>query len=354
LGADHPALLAQGITAGYGGAPIIQEVELSARRGRLTAVVGPNGAGKSTLLKAMSGLITPTAGKISLDGDDITGADAEAVTRAGVSLMPGGKGIFPTVTVEEHLRLAAWTFRKDTARIDAARADVLDLFPILAERTTQPAGFLSGGAQQMLALAQAFMPEPRLLLVDELSLGLAPVVVMELLEVVRRLRNEGVAVVLVEQSAELALQVAGLAVAVRRRRNYDVGFLRGSPSHVVRDSLWAGTAYSAPIYLLAAQSWATARLRRQPDDGARRLLGMLGVLYGPGYLCERYVRAHLRRFDPVETPIAPATCAAQPSPVCTCQWSKRAGKYRIGLPCAASTTARTLRLMRVRRASTPR
>jgi hypothetical protein len=108
-------------------------------------------------------------------------------------------------------------------------------------------------------------------------------------------------------SAQLAVQLAGLAVAVRRRRNYDVGFMRGSPTTVVRDSFWAGTAYSAPVYLIAAQWWATARLRRQPDDGARRLLGMLGVLYGPGYLCEQYVRAHLRRFDPVETPIALAS-----------------------------------------------
>ena len=104
-------------------------------------------------------------------------------------------------------------------------------------------------------------------------------------------------------SAQLAVQLAGLAVAVRRRRNFDVGFMRGSSATVVRDSLWAGTAYSAPLYLLAAQWWATARLRRQPDDGARRLLGMLGVLYGPGYLCERHVRAHLVRFDPVESPL---------------------------------------------------
>jgi hypothetical protein len=108
-------------------------------------------------------------------------------------------------------------------------------------------------------------------------------------------------------SAQLAVQLAGLAVAVRRHRNYDVGFMRGSPRHVVRDSVWAGTAYSAPVYLIAAQWWATARLRRQPDDGARRLLGMLGVLYGPGYLFERYVRAQLVRIDPLETPIALAS-----------------------------------------------
>jgi hypothetical protein len=105
-------------------------------------------------------------------------------------------------------------------------------------------------------------------------------------------------------SAQLAVQLTGLVVAIRRRRNYDVGFLRGSPAHVVRDSFWAGTAYSAPAYLIAAQWWATARLRGRPDDGARRLLGMLGVLYGPGYVCERHVRVHLLRFDPVETPVA--------------------------------------------------
>ena len=108
-------------------------------------------------------------------------------------------------------------------------------------------------------------------------------------------------------SVQLAVQAAGLAVAVRRRRHYDIGFLRGSPSHVARDAVWMGTAYSAPAYLIAAQWWATARLRRQPDDGARRLLGMLGVLYCPGYLFERYVRAHLRHFDPVETPVALAS-----------------------------------------------
>ena len=108
-------------------------------------------------------------------------------------------------------------------------------------------------------------------------------------------------------AAQLATALAGLAVAVRRRRNYDVGFMRGSPEHVVRDAVWAGTAYSAPVPMLAAQLWATARLRRRPDDGARRLLGLLGVVYAPGYLSERHVRGHLRRFDPVETPIVAAS-----------------------------------------------
>jgi hypothetical protein len=106
-------------------------------------------------------------------------------------------------------------------------------------------------------------------------------------------------------TAQLAAGLAGQVVALRRRRNYDVGFMRGRPEHVVRDSFWAGTAYSAPAHMLAAQAWATGRLRRGPDDGARRMLGMLGVIMVPGYLLERYGRAHLRRdgLDPVETPV---------------------------------------------------
>ena len=187
----------KGLDVAYGPVQVLFGVDFEVTDGEIVALLGTNGAGKSTLLKAVSGLITPTAGKITLEGHDITGADAEAVTRAGVSLMPGGKGIFPTVTVDEHLRLAAWTFRKDTARIEAAKAEVLDLFPILAERAAQPAGYLSGGEQQMLALAQAFMTQPRLLLVDELSLGLAPTVVGHLLDV---LRTVNVALTLAERA----------------------------------------------------------------------------------------------------------------------------------------------------------
>ncbi len=206
----------KGLDVAYGPVQVLFGVDFEVTEGEIVALLGTNGAGKSTLLKAVAGLISPSAGKVSLDGHDITGADAEAVTRAGVSLMPGGKGIFPTITVDEHLRLAAWTFRKDTARIEAARAEVLELFPILAERHAQPAGYLSGGEQQMLALAQAFMTKPRLLLVDELSLGLAPTVVGHLLDVLRTVHAAGTTIVIVEQSVNVALTLAQRAVFMEK------------------------------------------------------------------------------------------------------------------------------------------
>jgi ABC-type branched-subunit amino acid transport system ATPase component len=206
----------QGLDVAYGPVQVLFGVDFSVDEGEIVALLGTNGAGKSTLLKAVSGLIDPSAGKVLFDGRDITGADAEAVTRAGVSLMPGGKGIFPTITVDEHLRLAAWTFRKDTARIEAARAEVLELFPILAERHSQPAGYLSGGEQQMLALAQAFLTKPRLLLVDELSLGLAPAVVGYLLDVLRTVHAAGTTIVIVEQSVNVALTLAQRAVFMEK------------------------------------------------------------------------------------------------------------------------------------------
>jgi ABC-type branched-subunit amino acid transport system ATPase component len=215
-GARRKLVECKGLDVAYGPVQVLFGVDFEIEEGEIVALLGTNGAGKSTLLKAISGLIDPSAGTVALDGHDITGADAEAVTRAGVSLMPGGKGIFPTVTVDEHLRLAAWTFRKDTARIAAARAEVLELFPILAERSAQPAGYLSGGEQQMLALAQAFITKPRLLLVDELSLGLAPTVVGHLLDVLRTVHAAGTTIVIVEQSVNVALTLAQRAVFMEK------------------------------------------------------------------------------------------------------------------------------------------
>jgi ABC-type branched-subunit amino acid transport system ATPase component len=211
-----PLLECVGLDVAYGRTQILFDVSIDVDEGEVLAVLGTNGAGKSTLLRAISGLTPPKGGKVLLDGRDVTGTSPVKMASLGVAHMPGGRGIFPDLTVGENLRMASWLHRRNKARSKQALERALDLFPTLATRLDIRAGLLSGGQQQMLALAQAFMPEPRLLLVDELSLGLAPVVVMELLEVVRRLQHDGVAVVLVEQSAELALQVADRAVFLEK------------------------------------------------------------------------------------------------------------------------------------------
>ncbi len=214
--AGTPLLECVGLEVAYGRTQILFDVSIDVDDGEVLAVLGTNGAGKSTLLRAISGLTPPKGGKVLLDGRDVTGTSPVRMAALGLAHMPGGRGIFPDLTVGENLRMATWSHRRDKRRSKRAMDRAMDLFPALSSRLDTRAGLLSGGQQQMLALAQAFMPEPRVLLVDELSLGLAPIVVMELLEVVRRLRDEGVAVVLVEQSAELALQVADRAVFLEK------------------------------------------------------------------------------------------------------------------------------------------
>src|SRR2546423_12568793 len=211
-----PLLECAGLNVAYGRTQILFDVSIDVDEGEVLAVLGTTGAGKSTWLRAISGLTPPKGGKVLLDGQDVTGTSPVKMASLGVAHMPGGRGIFPDLTVGENLRMATWSFRGDKTRAGKAVERAVDLFPALSMRLGDRAGLLSGGQQQMLALAPAFMPEPRLLLVDVLSLGLAPVVGMELLEVVRRLREEGVAVVLVEQSAELALQVSDRAVFLEK------------------------------------------------------------------------------------------------------------------------------------------
>jgi branched-chain amino acid transport system ATP-binding protein len=211
-----PILSCRQLDVAYGAVQVLFGVDFEVADGELVALLGTNGAGKSTLLKAVAGLVTPAAGTVELAGADITTMSAEARARSGVALMPGGKGVFPSLTVEEHLRLAGWLFRGDRARWVAAREEVLGLFPLLAERLDQPAANLSGGEQQMLALAQTLMGRPRLLLVDELSLGLAPTVVGMLLRVLRDVHRSGVTVVVVEQSVNLAVDLAERAVFMEK------------------------------------------------------------------------------------------------------------------------------------------
>ena len=211
LGEEDDALLqCQGVTVAYDGVQVLFGVDLEVRRGEVVALLGTNGAGKSTLLKAVTGLVDPSGGVIMFDGRDITHADAQVAAKIGIAQMPGGKGVFPTLTVDEHFDVACWLLR-DKAAARREVDGVLDRFPRLRERRDQLAGNLSGGEQQMLALGMAFITKPRLLLIDELSLGLAPTIVEQLLETVREINAQGTTIVLVEQSVNLALTVADRA-----------------------------------------------------------------------------------------------------------------------------------------------
>lgn len=209
-------LRCEGLDVYYGSVQILFNVDYTVEEGEIVALLGTNGAGKSTLLRAITGLTPPKRGKVWMDGKEITGITPVDMAKAGVAFMPGGRAIFPGLTVGENLRMAAWLYRQDEARVEAGIAKCLELFPALKTRLPEKAALLSGGQQQMVALAQALLAEPRLLLIDELSLGLAPVVVGELLDVVRELRNQGVTIVLVEQSVNVALSVSDRAVFMEK------------------------------------------------------------------------------------------------------------------------------------------
>lgn len=216
-GRGHDDILqVRGVDFSYGPVQVLFDVDVSVRRGEVLALLGTNGAGKSTLLRVISGLGVPSRGVVRLDGENLTLADAGHRVRQGIVQVPGGKAIFPTLTVEENLLAGAWSFVWDTALVEARAEEVLTLFPRLRERLTQPAGTMSGGEAQMLAIAKALMLQPRVLLIDELSLGLAPVVVQDLLATVERLKAEGITMVIVEQSVNVALSVADRAVFMEK------------------------------------------------------------------------------------------------------------------------------------------
>jgi len=212
----EPLLRCEGIDIAYGPVQILFGVDFEVHQGEIVALLGTNGAGKSTLLKGICGLVRPKRGTVTFKGEDITSLPADVTTHRGVSLMPGGKGVFPTLTVAENLRLAAWLIKDDPTRVAEAKAEVEELFPILRERSNQMAGNLSGGEQQMLALGGALMTRPEVLMIDELSLGLAPTIVGQLLEVVREIHRRGTTIVIVEQSVNIALNLAERAVFMEK------------------------------------------------------------------------------------------------------------------------------------------
>jgi branched-chain amino acid transport system ATP-binding protein len=214
----RPMLEVQGLTVGYGGAPVLADVDLTVPAGTICAVLGANGAGKTTLIRAVSGLLTPRAGQVVLDGRNLAGVRVEDRVRLGLAHVPEGRGVVEELTVDENLRLAG-LWRRDRADVRRAVGEVYDLFAPLTRRRRQPGHQLSGGERQMLAIGRALVARPRLLLLDEPSLGLAPRITADIMSLLGQLRDgTGLTVLLVEQNIRGALAVAdrGVVMALGR------------------------------------------------------------------------------------------------------------------------------------------
>jgi branched-chain amino acid transport system ATP-binding protein len=208
-----PLLAVRDLTVRYGDSQALRDVTFEVPPNSALAVLGPNGAGKSTLARALSGLVPAVAGSFALDGRDLTGQPPDAIRRAGLVHLPEGRGVFPTLTVLENLRMATAGDRRGRP---AALERAFEIFPVLRERRRQAAGTLSGGEQQMLSLARVLTADPRLVIADELSLGLAPKMVDVVFESLRRARSAGVAVLMIEQFASRALDFADRCLVLRR------------------------------------------------------------------------------------------------------------------------------------------
>ena len=204
------ALTLRGLDVWYGQIHALHSVDVDVEAGKITTLLGANGAGKTTILRAVSGLVKPRGGSIRIDGKEIAGLEAHAIVRRGISQSPEGRQVFPNLTVKENLQLGAW-IRSDRAGIARDIDRVVAIWPRLGERFGQAAGTLSGGEQQMLAIGRAMMSRPKVLLLDEPSLGLAPVVVAGIFDTIRQINAEGTTVLLVEQNAHLALKIAHTA-----------------------------------------------------------------------------------------------------------------------------------------------
>ena len=219
-------LVCRGVDVSYDLVQVLYDVNFEVKDGEIVALLGTNGAGKSTLLKCIAGLMHPEAGVVYFDGQNVTFHEPEDLTAAGLALSPGGQALFPGMTVRESLIAAGWTARRSPRDIDTRVAEALSLFPRLGERLDQRAGTLSGGEQQMLALAQILVSQPKLLMIDELTLGLAPTVVTELVDAVRAIHERGVTIVLVEQSVNVAAALADRAYFLERGRVRFAGPIR--------------------------------------------------------------------------------------------------------------------------------
>ena len=221
--------------AGYDASEVLTGTSFSVKEGTLVALIGANGAGKTTTMRAVSGALKPRQGKVLLDGQEVQGLDASRIARLGLAHAPEGRKVFGPLSVEDNLLLGAYARLprffgyKAKARVDLDR--VYDLFPKLSERTRQAAGTLSGGEQQMLAIGRALMARPKVMLLDEPSMGLAPVIVQEVFRTIRRLKEEGLTLLLVEQFAKSALEVADYAYVMERGRIA----VEGTPAELSRN-----------------------------------------------------------------------------------------------------------------------
>ena len=244
----------------YGGVVAVRDVSLAVAPGEVLAVLGANGAGKTTTLMAVSGLVKVRAGQVLLDGRSIVGASPESIARQGVAHVPAGRGLFPGLSVADNLRMGLYGAGRDgTDDGRTAVEEVLETFPVLRERRDQPAGTMSGGQQQQLAIARALVQEPRLLLLDEMSMGLAPSVVADLFALVAGLKSRGIAVVMVEQFVDQALKVADRAVVLEQGSVV----AQGAPDELSSDDLAA--AY------LGGGATPEAVVRAAPDRARERV-----------------------------------------------------------------------------------
>ncbi|MBV9189468.1 MAG: ABC transporter ATP-binding protein [Betaproteobacteria bacterium] len=208
------------LSAGYGDSTVVRRIDLRVGAGEIVALVGANGAGKSTLVKTISGLVAPRAGEIVFEGQSIGSLSPRARVQRGIVHVPEGRQVFAGLSIAENLRLGAWAHRagSESAAIAQRMRSLSEQFPVLAQRLAEPAGTLSGGQQQMLAIARGLMAEPRLLLLDEPSLGLAPLLVMETFRLIQSLRDRGMSILLAEQNARLSLGIADRGYVIETGR----------------------------------------------------------------------------------------------------------------------------------------
>ena len=273
---EGPLLSCSKLDVAYDKVQILFGVDLEVAEGEIVALLGTNGAGKSTLLKAVSGLVDPVAGKILFGGRDITHLDAVATSRLGIVQVPGGKAVFPTLTVAEHFAASCWLYHAEDAAEVASRTErVHEMFPRLRERRDQMAGNLSGGEQQQLALGMAFVAKPRLLIIDELSLGLAPAIVAQLLDIVRAIHEEGTTIILVEQSVNVALAVATRAYFMEKG---EVRFSGPTQELLARDDILRSVfLLGATKGMSAGKSSPTAATALVPAASRAPILEVVGL-----------------------------------------------------------------------------